>query len=188
MRRGSKGKYSHKQKRQAKHIAQGYRGKGLSSRESARRAWATVNKATGGGKKSGSGRKKSAQELKTRRKSIGRSAAATRKGRPLSLSERGRMGGLASGRSRRASSRRGLARRSLSNRGRTTVRLAGSKRTGRRSVTLSRSNAARGISRRMSNISRGKVRSRKSMAGRRSNRLGSTRRMATSRARSARRR
>ncbi len=58
MPRGSKSKYSSKQKRQARHIEEGYEKRGKSPREAARRAWATVNKQTGGGKKSGSGRGK----------------------------------------------------------------------------------------------------------------------------------
>jgi plasmid stabilization system protein ParE len=58
MARGSKAKYSSKQKRRAKHIEEGYEKRGTSSKEAARRAWATVNKESGGGKKSGSGRGK----------------------------------------------------------------------------------------------------------------------------------
>ncbi|MBL9090452.1 MAG: hypothetical protein JNL96_04470 [Planctomycetaceae bacterium] len=58
MPRGDKSSYSEKQKRQAEHIEQGYEKRGLSEGESERRAWATVNKMTGGGKKSGSGRGK----------------------------------------------------------------------------------------------------------------------------------
>src|SRR5579862_7605414 len=56
MARGSKETYSNKQKRQAEHIAEGYEKRGESEKEAKRRAWATVNKETGGGKKSGSGR------------------------------------------------------------------------------------------------------------------------------------
>lgn len=58
MPRGDKSKYTNKQKRQAEHIEKGYKKKGLSQEEAERRAWATVNKTSGGGKKSGSGRKK----------------------------------------------------------------------------------------------------------------------------------
>ena len=58
MARGDKSKYTDKQKRQAKHIEEGYKDKGLSKKEAKRRAWATVNKNSGGGKRSGSGRKK----------------------------------------------------------------------------------------------------------------------------------
>lgn len=56
MPRGDKSAYSDKQKRQARHIEDGYEARGVPEGEAARRAWATVNKETGGGKKSGSGR------------------------------------------------------------------------------------------------------------------------------------
>jgi plasmid stabilization system protein ParE len=55
MARGSKAKYTDKQKRQAEDIAEGYMRRGLSEKEAKLRAWATVNAMTGGGKKSGSG-------------------------------------------------------------------------------------------------------------------------------------
>lgn len=54
---GSKESYTDKQKRQASHIEAGYKEKGVSEKEAEKRAWATVNKESGGGKKSGSGRK-----------------------------------------------------------------------------------------------------------------------------------
>ena len=53
-----KGAYTDKQKRQAEHIEEGYEKRGVSEEEAERRAWATVNKESGGGKKSGSGRQK----------------------------------------------------------------------------------------------------------------------------------
>lgn len=56
MPRGDKGKYTDKQKRKAEHIEQGYEHRGVPGHEAERRAWATVNRETGGGKKSGSGR------------------------------------------------------------------------------------------------------------------------------------
>src|SRR5206468_1085085 len=56
MPRGSKSSYSSKQRRKAHHIEEGYEKRGTSKGEAERRAWATVNKETGGGKKSGSGR------------------------------------------------------------------------------------------------------------------------------------
>jgi plasmid stabilization system protein ParE len=56
MPRGDKGKYTDKQKRQAEHIEEGYEKRGTSRKEAERRAWATVNAETHGGKKSGSGR------------------------------------------------------------------------------------------------------------------------------------
>lgn len=56
---GGKEKYTDKQERKADHIAEGYEKRGVSEKEAERRAWATVNKDDGGGKKSGSGRGKS---------------------------------------------------------------------------------------------------------------------------------
>ena len=58
MPRGDKSSYTDKQKRKAEHIEEGYEDRGVSEKEAARRAWATVNKESGGGKKSGSGRGK----------------------------------------------------------------------------------------------------------------------------------
>jgi plasmid stabilization system protein ParE len=58
MPRGDKSSYTSKQKRQAEHIEEGYEDRGVSKKEAERRAWATVNKESGGGKKSGSGRGK----------------------------------------------------------------------------------------------------------------------------------
>ena len=58
MARGSKRSYTGKQKRQANKIEKGYRKRGVTKGEAERRAWATVNKRSGGGKKSGSGRKR----------------------------------------------------------------------------------------------------------------------------------
>ncbi|KRD79909.1 hypothetical protein [Lysobacter sp. Root983] len=56
MPRGDKSTYTDKQKRQARHIEQGYRQEGVPEKTAEQRAWATVNKLDGGGKKSGSGR------------------------------------------------------------------------------------------------------------------------------------
>jgi plasmid stabilization system protein ParE len=59
MPRGDKSKYTDKQERKADHIAEGYAKSGVSKKEAERRAWATVNKDDGGGKKpGGSGRGK----------------------------------------------------------------------------------------------------------------------------------
>jgi plasmid stabilization system protein ParE len=55
---GDKSKYTEKQKRQARHIEEGYEQRGVPEKKAAGRAWATVNKSTGGGKLSGSGRGK----------------------------------------------------------------------------------------------------------------------------------
>lgn len=56
MAKGSKARYTNKQKRKAEHIEEGVRKRGGSSESAKRIAWATVNKESGGGKKSGSGR------------------------------------------------------------------------------------------------------------------------------------
>ena len=58
MPQGDKSSYTGKQKRQAEHIEAGYEKKGASAKTAEARAWATVNKLTGGGNKSGSGRKR----------------------------------------------------------------------------------------------------------------------------------
>jgi plasmid stabilization system protein ParE len=58
MPRGDKSSYTDKQKRKAEHIEEGYEERGVSDKEAERRAWATVNKESGGGNKSGSGRGK----------------------------------------------------------------------------------------------------------------------------------
>jgi plasmid stabilization system protein ParE len=56
MPRGDKSKYTDKQRRKAEHIEEGYEQRGVPEGEAERRAWATVNKESGGGNKSGSGR------------------------------------------------------------------------------------------------------------------------------------
>ena len=58
MPRGDKSTYTDKQKRKAEHIEEGYEKHGVSKKEAESRAWATVNKESGGGNKSGSGRGK----------------------------------------------------------------------------------------------------------------------------------
>jgi plasmid stabilization system protein ParE len=58
MPKGDKSAYTDKQKRKAEHIEESYEARGVSGTEAERRAWATVNKDSGGGNKSGSGRGK----------------------------------------------------------------------------------------------------------------------------------
>ncbi|GHC78820.1 hypothetical protein GCM10007320_19570 [Pseudorhodoferax aquiterrae] len=67
MPRGDKSAYTDKQKRQAEHIEKGYEQRGVAEGEAERRAWATVNKETGGGKKSGSGRGKAVDKSPSRK-------------------------------------------------------------------------------------------------------------------------
>jgi len=79
MPRGDKSSYTDKQKRQAEHIEKGYEERGVSEGEAERRAWATVNKETGGGKKSGSGRGKPENHAPSRKGGrLGGAAAASR--------------------------------------------------------------------------------------------------------------
>lgn len=96
MPRGDKSKYTDKQERKADHIAESYEERGVPEKEAERRAWATVNKDSGGGNKSGSGRGKpdtnvsaekggrkggeaSASRSKEERSASAKKAAATRK-------------------------------------------------------------------------------------------------------------
>lgn len=67
MARGSKEKYTSKQKRKATHIEEGIRKRGGSTERAKRIAWATVNKESGGGKKSGSGRGKPESHVSSRK-------------------------------------------------------------------------------------------------------------------------
>jgi hypothetical protein len=67
MPRGSKAKYTSKQKRQAHHIEEGAKKRGTSSKRAAQIGWASVNKMDHGGKKSGSGRGRKSNKTASRR-------------------------------------------------------------------------------------------------------------------------
>jgi len=67
MSQGDKSSYSDKQKRKAEQIEEGYEHRGVSHGKAERRAWATVNKESGGGKKSGSGRGKAENHASSRK-------------------------------------------------------------------------------------------------------------------------
>ncbi len=83
MPRGSKDKYTDKQKRKAEHIEESYEERGVSKDEAEARAWATVNKQSGGGERSGgSGQKKSPTAKAESRRSSARRAGATKHGVP----------------------------------------------------------------------------------------------------------
>src|SRR5947209_14512541 len=82
MPRGEKTKYTEKQKRQAEHIEEGYEKRGVPDEEAERRAWATVNEMTGGGKKSGSGRGKKVNKAPA--KKGGKKGGAASAARPAS--------------------------------------------------------------------------------------------------------
>ncbi|GBQ79456.1 transcriptional regulator [Gluconacetobacter johannae DSM 13595] len=82
MPRGDKSSYTDKQKRQAAHIEAGYEQRGIGKQEAERRAWATVNKETGGGKKSGSGRGHAVSHAPSRKGgALGGAASAARRGK-----------------------------------------------------------------------------------------------------------
>jgi len=80
MPRGDKSKYSDKQERKAEHIEESYEQKGVSKDEAEARAWATVNKQSGGGEKAGSGKAKSGTAKRADRKDSARRAVATKQG------------------------------------------------------------------------------------------------------------
>jgi len=85
MPRGSKAKYTDKQKRQAAEIEAAYEDKGLSKETAEARAWATVNKQSGGGEKSGGSGKQTPTAAKSdAREDSAKRAAASRKGQPRS--------------------------------------------------------------------------------------------------------
>jgi plasmid stabilization system protein ParE len=104
MPRGDKSKYTDKQERKAEHIEQSYESRGVPEREAERRAWATVNKDDGGGKRAGGS---------GRGKSTGHPAA--HKG--------GRIGGAASA-ARSAASRSAAAKKAAATRKRNSGRAA----------------------------------------------------------------
>lgn len=87
MPRGDKSSYTGKQKRKAEHIEEGYEKRGVGKEEAERRAWATVNKETGGGKKSGSGRGQAVDHAPSRKGGrLGGAAAASRSAEERSAS------------------------------------------------------------------------------------------------------
>lgn len=83
MPRGSKAKYTTEQKRKAAHIEESYEHQGLSKEEAEARAWATVNKQSGGGEKAGgSGQRKAPAKKSQDRHESAKRAAASREGHP----------------------------------------------------------------------------------------------------------
>jgi plasmid stabilization system protein ParE len=79
MPQGDKDAYTPKQKRKAEHIEEGYEDRGVSKDEAERRAWATVNKQDGGGKRSGSGRKDSSRKSERNRSEAAKKGWETRR-------------------------------------------------------------------------------------------------------------
>jgi hypothetical protein len=86
---GDKSAYTGKQKRKAEHIEEGYEDRGVGKEEAERRAWATVNKESGGGNKSGSGRGKAESHESSRKGGhLGGKAASSRTAEERSASAR----------------------------------------------------------------------------------------------------
>jgi hypothetical protein len=89
MPRGDKSSYTNKQKRQAARIEEGYESRGMPTREAQRRAWATVNKMTGGGRRRGSGVGHPTDKSPARKGGrLGGAASASRPARARSASAR----------------------------------------------------------------------------------------------------
>lgn len=105
MPRGDKSAYTDKQKRKAEHIEEGYEKRGVGKEEAERRAWATVNKESGGGNKSGSGR--GVRDTKTSSRKGGRIGGAAAAARPAAARS-------ASARKAAATRRKNAAKRSSS--------------------------------------------------------------------------
>jgi hypothetical protein len=113
MPRGDKSAYTEKQKRQAEHIEEGYRSRGVPRKEAERRAWATENEMSGGGRKSGAGRGKKTNKAPARKGGrIGGRAAASRPKSARSASARK----AAATRRRKAASRKRASRGSAKKR------------------------------------------------------------------------
>ncbi|MDQ3137386.1 MAG: plasmid stabilization protein [Gemmatimonadota bacterium] len=110
MPRGDKSAYTAKQRRQAEHIEESYESQGVPKKEAERRAWATENKMSGGGRKSGSGRGKTTSKRASQpKKSSTRTAASRSKksasGKTASGSKKGASGKTSSGSRARKSTR-----------------------------------------------------------------------------------
>ena len=148
MPQGDKSSYTSKQQRKAEHIEEGYEKRGVSRREAERRAWATVNKEDGGGKKSGSGRGKKSTKSASRKG--GRKGAASRS--KASRSAAARKGAATRRRRARAEAENGNGGRSRKSTGGSRSRRGGKSRSrassGRKSTGGSRSRKSSGRSRR----------------------------------------
>jgi hypothetical protein len=111
MARGDKSSYTDKQKRQAEHIEEGYEKRGVSDEEAEKRAWATVNKSSGGGKKSGSGRGK--QTSKAPMKKGGQKGGAKAGAKKTSSKK----GAAKKGAAKKGAAKKGAAKKSSSKKG-----------------------------------------------------------------------
>jgi plasmid stabilization system protein ParE len=128
MPRGDKSKYTNKQDRQAEHIEEGYEKRGVSKGEAERRAWATVNKMSGGGKKSGSGRGRKTNKAPARKG--GKKGGASRKRSAAKKTGARKSAAKRSG-GRKSTGRKSGARKSSGRK--SGARKSGRKSTGRKS-------------------------------------------------------
>lgn len=80
MPRGNKSRYNSAQKRKARHIEESYEARGVNESEAAARAWATVNKQSGGGERAGSGRTTSSSTKAAARRDSAQRAVTTKHG------------------------------------------------------------------------------------------------------------
>jgi hypothetical protein len=76
----TKSAYTAKQKRMAEHIEESYERRGVPEEEAEARAWATVNKQTGGGRRTAQGRHNADARLEAREEEHQRRSEAARKG------------------------------------------------------------------------------------------------------------
>jgi hypothetical protein len=118
MPRGSKTEYTEKQKRQASHIESSYEDKGLSQDAAEARAWATVNKQTGGGEKGGGSGKHTPAAAKSKaRHDSAKRGAASREGNArsseVSLSTQSKDALLKEARTRQIPGRSKMSKRQL---------------------------------------------------------------------------
>lgn len=127
MARGDKSAYTDKQKRMAEHIEEGYEKRGVPESTAEARAWATVNKTTGGGKKSGSGRGKKVNRAPAKKGGARGGAAAAK--RPAAARKASAKKAAAT-RSKRAATKRTGTKRTATKR--TGTKRAASKRGGRK--------------------------------------------------------
>jgi hypothetical protein len=112
---GSKAKYSESQKRKAEQIEAGYEHQGVPKKKAEAIAWATVNKQSGGGEKSGSGKTTSASEKANARKDSANNAVKTKqaKASPDSFESQSKTELMAKARSKNISGRSTMNKQEL---------------------------------------------------------------------------
>jgi hypothetical protein len=114
MPRGDKSDYSNKQKRQAEHIEEGYKKRGVSEDEAEGRAWATVNKMSGGGKKSGSGKGKATKKAPAKKGGKKGGAASAKRSAAAKSASAKKAAKTRSSKAKKASSKKGSSKKSAS--------------------------------------------------------------------------